>query len=298
MADEPVKETVNLFGKEVSKVEKYGWKTVDRPGTHMMLPKQALNVDHRYQRNNVSQTRIANIRANWSWQALGVLLVMRRRDGTFWVFDGQHRKLAADAREDIQLLPCLVFDCDGTEDVEAAREALAFLLANTNRGAMDRYSKLRAALQARDEIAVAMNEMVESSGYSFARGGAAEQTVACIDAIEREFKRDREAARKAWLLCVAICDGKPVTNLLYLGIAHLERHLVRRQAGTVMADPLRQKLLDAGLVKIDNAMRDEAARARHGGSAVWADGIIDILNKHARRHNRIPCIGKYSSTED
>ena len=50
-------DSTQLFGRrEVSKAELHDWKIMDGPGTFIMIPKDQLNIDHTYQRDNVSNS--------------------------------------------------------------------------------------------------------------------------------------------------------------------------------------------------------------------------------------------------
>ena len=75
------------------KIERYDWKLLDQPGELRMLNKKVLRVDEQYQRE-ATEPKVKEIARAWSWLACGALLVAER-DGVYFVFDGQHRALAA-----------------------------------------------------------------------------------------------------------------------------------------------------------------------------------------------------------
>jgi hypothetical protein len=93
-----------------SKVDRYGWKLIDRPGVYENIDKKRLGIDESYQRPEIV-SKIREMSANWSWMACGVILVARRGK-RFYVYDGQQRTAAAMRRSDIKTLPCLVFDTE------------------------------------------------------------------------------------------------------------------------------------------------------------------------------------------
>jgi hypothetical protein len=96
-------------------------RIVDAVPEFAMIPKGQLAVDHAYQRN-LSESRIKKMAATWSWAACGALKVALRPNGEWYVFDGQHRLVAAQLVKDILALPCLVYEMDTVTD-----EAKGFL---------------------------------------------------------------------------------------------------------------------------------------------------------------------------
>ena len=112
----------------LDKVSRYNWTMRNVPGQFLMIPKTDLEVDAAYQRNRINQRRVDALTRTWDWIACGCLVVALRDDNKWFVVDGQHRKLAADQRSDIQELPCLVFET-GTR----REEAVSFLAINQGR---------------------------------------------------------------------------------------------------------------------------------------------------------------------
>src|SRR5512134_3578070 len=135
----------------LDKVARYNWTIRNAPGEFLMIPKTELEVDPAYQRNKINQRRVDTLTRTWDWIACGCLVVALRDDNTWFVMDGQHRKLAADQRSDIRELPCLVF-----ETTSRRQEAVSFLAINQGRvgvGSLDRY---RAQLLSGDTTASAV----------------------------------------------------------------------------------------------------------------------------------------------
>lgn len=269
----------------VSKVEKYDWKVVGEPGQFHWIPKQKLNVDHEYQRTKVSAQKVLSIAAEWVWPAVGVLSVARRQDNSLWVFDGQHRKLAADKRIDVQTLPCMVY-----EITERLNEALAFLKINTFRTAMQSVDRMNAELIAQDPIALAVKAMVEASGYSITASDGSNRgqhwTVKCVSSLKSAIRQNQKAATIAWLLAVELFAGKIVTDDVFGGLFALECHMNRKGAGSLADDNNRSALLRHTLKEI-SASINEAKAFMGGGTKSAGEGIVRLLNK-GRRTRRIP----------
>jgi hypothetical protein len=266
-------------GRRLSKTEQYGWKLLDDPGEFRQLHKSLLNVDHEYQRTKIHNSRVLAIASAWSWAALGVLVVAVRPDGTFWVLDGQHRKLAADKRADVQHLPCMVFRSESK-----VKEAFAFLLSTTHRGPVRAIDKFNALVMSQNPVAVAVKELVESSGYRVHPSGP--KTVECVGTLMSAVKLNPDAAGRAWRLAVELFDGAEVTNSIFESLFQLEHHLGKKEAGSLTTANNRQALLRLGVPALMRSIQE--AMAYHGGGAKsGAEGIARVLNKGRRTH-RLP----------
>ena len=271
-------------GGSIPKVEKFGWTVIDKRGKFRWVPKGELNVDSDYQRQNVNNGRVLELAQSWSWIACGTLNVARRADGSLWVMDGQHRKLAADKRSDIAELPCLVFDVDARTD-----EARGFLNLNTHRGPVKSLDRFNAMVMAGDAIAIAAKQMIEASGYKVARNQNRTDdtfTVRCIATVMRAIQRNPDAARVVWELCVELYGGEQVPDLVFDALFALESFLARNHAGTLRDPATRAALLrytTASIVKSINESRAFLGSGARSG----AEGIVRLINK-GRRTRKLP----------
>ncbi len=130
-----------------------------------ILPITILNVDPSYQRGVKKKHK--NIVDEYDQTVLGHLLVGERRDGTFWVVDGLQR-VTAMKKKGILYSPCEVFASEGPE-----HEAKIFTLAGSsktrsNLTAADRY---RAALAAKNPIALTVDQVVRKNGFEVSLNG-------------------------------------------------------------------------------------------------------------------------------
>jgi len=85
------------------------WAILDDRGVFMELDKSILSVDPSYQRSTAIHIA-KTIKRRFCWAAFGVLMVARRPDGSFFVYDGGHRLLAANMIDEINTVPCMVYD--------------------------------------------------------------------------------------------------------------------------------------------------------------------------------------------
>jgi hypothetical protein len=265
-----------------SKREVYDWADSGDHGELRWLHKDVINVDHTYQRKNVSLARVNEIAANWSWPAIIAIGVAQRSDGTYWAYDGQHRVLAAKKRDDIRELPCVVFHVRSIES-----EAQTFVTSNTARGAMRRIDKYKAQLVAGDKAALAIEELCESCGYKIS-GGSSEGTISCVEAIDSAVRTDFGAAREAFLMCATLAARKPFHAKLYRAMFHLEQHL-RKSDMSVSHANVRDKLYMSSADGLLDSIYESEKYHKKGGARIGAQGLVQYINK-GRRTRHIPTI--------
>ena len=177
-------------------------KIIDKIGEFVLMPKEKLQIDYAYQRTNITSAKTLKISKNWSWFLCGTLAVTKRK-GIYYVVDGQHRKLAADKREDVSTLPCLVYKSKGV-----AQEAQSFYDKNTSKSAVSSSDKFRALLVAGDEHAIAINKLIEGSDYTIGRK-TKKKVISCGMILIKDHERDPKTTEELWHLCVNIVGNHP-----------------------------------------------------------------------------------------
>jgi hypothetical protein len=262
-----------IHNGKMTKVERYGWRLLDKPGVFMMIPKESLRINHAdYQRQQVA-SKVQRIAADWSWMAclaLGVAL----REGEFWVFDGGHRKMAADVRSDIEVLPCMVFEAETVAD-----EARAFSLSNVNRKPISAVDRMRAQSVSGDEMAMKVEALARQAGRRIARDSSA-ATINCVAAIERCLRLDEETLVRVWPTIVVMSHDAVMHRDLIEGLWYCERNLIAGQS--LLSDPWRSRLKKAGAARLLDHMRQ--AKIFHGkaGDRMLGLGVLAAINRHAR----------------
>ena len=252
------------------KVTRYNWTVRNTPGEFLMIHKNELEVDPAYQRNRINQRRVDALTRTWDWIACGCLVVALRDDNKWFVMDGQHRKLAADQRSDIQELPCLVF-----ETTSRREEALGFLAINQGRigvGSLDRY---RAALLAGDATAMAVEAMLHRTGHRVGETASA-RTVSCVQCLYNLTQEDRPRFERLWPLLAELHPDSPMMDLVIKGLWTVDKWLGER---SVTEPPYREKLLVIGGQGLHHEIRREMAVIGQGGTRVSACAIAKYLNK-------------------
>lgn len=268
-----------------TKVDQYHWKMHDEPGEFRKIHKRSLHVDHRYQRKHVSKKRVYEFARDWAWSSCACIVVSQREDGSYWVLDGQHRKLAADKRSDIVELPCLVFKMASLDE-----EALAFLGLNTSRGPVQKIDSWDALITGRNDTALAIDAMVRATGYEVKPGGQ-RWTVSCVAALVRAQQKNPSIADGVWNLCVELYQGDSVNSKLHDALFRLEEHAIKHDM-SILSGANRQKLVQVGVNGLMQKTNEAKALHGKGGDTVAAHGLLLLINK-GRRSNFIPPLASY-----
>lgn len=182
-------------------------------------PCDALNVDPAYQRTAEgasSQKLIGRIAEHWDWRLCAPLTVSHRKDTetgemAYFVIDGQHRLRAAEMRDDIPELPCIISTFSTFEE-----EALAFVAINAERRAVTPLDRFHAKLAAKDPLAVKIAKLVTGAGLTVTRANDVAQwapkEIAFPDTIGRVLSTDEDAAGRALAVLGAAYPDAPLTR--------------------------------------------------------------------------------------
>lgn len=268
------------FGSEkssVAKREKFSWAAPSKPGVFREIKKSDLNIDGAYQRDQVSKEKVAEIARNWDWKLFGALSVIQRPDASFWVFDGGNRARAAFFRDDIEALPCMVFQAE-----DLAEEAKAFIGTNTMVHVVSAFHMHRAAVLSGEPVAVAAQEVVEKHGYAVDRNHERKFSFSAISALEKCVKENPAVAEMVFGLCASIAqNGEPISGTVLKGLFRCQIKL-QGKADIGSSENL-EKLRRETLPGIQGAIRRETAIMGKGGEYIFAKAVLDLLNKGRRR---------------
>lgn len=259
--------------KKISKIERYGWVLRDMPGVFMEIDKNDLNIDYSYQREDINHYKILEIARAWSWVGCGAILVAARPDGTWFVFDGQHRVLAARKRSDVTMLPCMVYECESLE-----QEAAGFLITNDQRKPVTAIGKFKSLVTAKDEVAMQVRDAVLRHGLEITKCASKPGQIKCIKRCQVMCSADKDAFEKALSVCVELCSHVcAVQDDLLNGIfACHRRHRLLDDRRFV------RRLLDIGPdVLIESIKKTKGFRGT-GGDQTVREGVLLAVNKGLR----------------
>lgn len=179
-------------GPAVRKVERYDWTTGGSVGSFAWIKKTDLNIDGRYQRDQVGEGKVRDIASRWDWLLIGTLSVIEREDGTYWVFDGGHRTRAAFYRDDVELLPCMVHKIASVNE-----EAKAFVARNTMVSNVSAFDRFHAAVCADEPVAQATNNILQELGLVPIKGGVqVGRYISCIGALQNVSPQTQKTPRR------------------------------------------------------------------------------------------------------
>jgi len=207
----------------IPKRNKNDWSQGGNPGRFLMIDKNALNIDGRYQRGQVSETKVREIARKWDWVLLGVVLAVKREDGSYWVFDGGHRTRAAFYRDDIQFLPCMVYAISELSD-----EARAFLGKNLMISNVSSVDKYKAAVVAKDQTANKVAKMLADFGIEVSFNASKDNQIKCISTLLSLLEQNEVLARRCLSFCLTQCEGSPVSSTVLRGLFALCHRLSDR----------------------------------------------------------------------
>ena len=265
-------------GHTVSKVKRYRWTTGGSVGVFEWINKKDLNIDGRYQRDQVSKQKVLTIAGEWDWLLLGTISVIEREDGTFWVFDGGHRVRASLHREDVDSLPCMVHKITGVNE-----EAKAFVARNTMVSNVSAFDRFHASVCAEEPVANATNAILRDFGLTPVKGGnESGRVIACIGAVQKCVEENAEDARAVLAFCLTLIGGMPVTGKVLLGMFTLHQHFKPRFD---VISRFGDKIARHSQREIEVKMNQFSTECGKSGNVIFAKAILELINHKMR--NRI-----------
>lgn len=260
----------------VDKVLRYNWSKLGPVGEFRWINKKLIMIDRTYQRGDQkTKKKIQEITANWNWQSCNAISVMERSDGLLVAVDGQHRLLASWRRADVIELPCMVFQSHGIPN-----EASAFIELNTNRKPVSAFSKYRAKLVAGDEVANKITAIALANGITIREDSSQAAATSCIATMQRLLIDNESRFEKVFAIAadLAKADETSITAILLDGLTVIDN----KCSGGLSSKRLSARIAQVGAtVLVDSAMK-MSYRVGKGGSRVWAEGMIEILNRGLR----------------
>lgn len=266
-------------GGGMLKRDKYSWSAPNDCGEFRMIDKRALHLDSRYQRDEVSTAKVVRIASEWNWLLFGALSVIERIDGSLWVFNGGHRLRASFYRDDVNLLPCMIFQAD-----KVKVEAQAFIDGQTMVSSVSAIDRFRAAQCAEDAVACGVRELLESLNLSVVKSPRGRTQLKCIGVIQEAFRRDSQLCSGVLRACAAMHGDDTISASVFGGLFELcYRYTPRRDVLSDFSDDL--ACADIGV--LDAVIRTYKIKTGQGGSWAAARALREYLNK-GKRTRRLP----------
>lgn len=236
------------------------------------LPVSDLKIDHSYQRREVSEYNTLAIASEFSWSRCGTLIVMERRDHSYYIVDGQQRWLAIKRRQDIKDVPCLVFASDGPE-----HESKAFRGLNIRRKNVPALVKFNSAVVAGDSPEKEISEWLGTIGLHVGDGGGRQNCVSFPTVLINSWKTFGEACKQAIQVQLAVNGTVPLNAQCHKGITWLLHNGI--QVGEYI-DKLRQL---GGRTAMERAIRSyEIETGKFAGERGCGIALLRLINFRRR----------------
>lgn len=246
-------------------------KLVNAPGWLVELDKDDLVLGSEFQRN-VSTGKINNFVKSWSWIACGVIIVCKINNQSV-VVDGQHRVAAAKKIPSIKTLPCLFF---GIKSMETA--AKSFLEINTSRRQLLSLEKFKAQIVAKEPNAVFLESELSKRGLRASSGG-----IKGIGVMLSFVAQDKKSIPDFLDIISELYGKSHVPERAFTGIWETMKKLPLGTRGRFS-----QRVISVGkeklLAEVDKA-RAYFGGSKGGGRRVYAEGILNAINKGLRAEN-------------
>lgn len=260
----------NGYASNIDKIKRYGWTVRNSPGKMMLIPKHELEVDSEYQRTPVIG-KVQAIASDFSWIGFGVLLVAKR-NSRYWIIDGQHRHKAAMARNDIDEVPCLVF-----ETSDKSQEAAGFVDCNTARKAVTAAAKHRARVVAKNELALRIQSEFEKYGLEPMDGGHSLKRINCVHACYKIASRDFMGFKAVLSVASEICEKDKIQ--IYDKVLYGLFYIHRNYDGGILESRINNRIRYIGGEELSKAAGRGAAVLGKGGERQYAFGMLQAINK-------------------
>ncbi|MDR3582618.1 MAG: hypothetical protein P4L67_05065 [Candidatus Pacebacteria bacterium] len=245
---------------------------LDETGEFMMLDKSSLFIDVSYQRETAIHFA-KSIKRKFRWSSFGTLLVARRPDGSFFVYDGGHRLLAANMIDAIEFVPCMVYEMQDKRE-----ESNAYIATNEERRRITPHDDFKAKCEAGVANAVFLRDLFAQDGYVVQPGGT--RSVRCIKMMMNLASQDREILRQLWPLFVELHDGEFINESVVAPLFYIQKN---SEGESLLRTKWHSKLVDLKASGIIKAAREAREYHRNKGVKTSARGVLDELNHGQRK---------------
>lgn len=234
-----------------------------------------------YQRQ-LRGSNIDKIVKNFDPVGLGSILVSRR-DGKYWVFDGQHRLSA------LRILGFKAIECIVYEGMTYIDEAKAWDYYNLKQNKATKLDEANAKLKRGDAAAIDLNNAVEEIGLSIAYDGSQKQgqiiAISALEKIYNEYGRERLQKVLSLIKGVFGTEKKAYQRFIVLGI---NEFLLRYENNPNFSEAwLRTRLEKAGFGSFSGYAKDCKFLGRTTSEEGVISATLKIYNTKKRFDNQL-----------
>lgn len=173
-----------------------------------------IKVDHTYQRS-LDENRVKQIADNLDLSRIGTIELARRRDGSLWVVDGQHRLMALilAGKKD------MVLSCKIHIGVTIEQEAMLFVGLNRGRRGPPAYNLYKAELCGKQEEVLEIENIVNKLSLKIGTAKA-RYHVCAISAVRAAHKNNNLSETLRVLKTWAGGDGAAFDGILITAVSN------------------------------------------------------------------------------
>jgi hypothetical protein len=254
-----------------------------------LIPADRLIVDTTVQRDYTDRGRVDEIAAKFNPDALGVLIVSDRGNGTIHIIDGAHRRAAAIAAigEDAKL------ECKVYYELSRAEEAAMFRALNFSR-TVSALDKFRVRVVEGDHTAVALLRVLTRNGWKtqLARTSASFNAVVSLEEVYKGGRKGEEENLGAVETLISLLtsayghDPDGMRREIISGVGAL----LLRHGGRVDLQKLTTELsaYSGGPLALLGAARGLQKHRKGKVSDSMAEVVTNLVNKGRRGSGRLP----------
>lgn len=241
------------------------------PKVHFeQIPIKNLVASQEYQRS-LSISHIQRIVDNFDTYLINPIKVSRR-NGTNYVFDGQHTIEAIEKKSGSRETPawCMIYD-----DLEYEGEADIFAKQQKWVKPLVSFDVFKANIEAENDDELKIKALVESYGM-FISGTKQPGAICAVSTLLKIFQQHGyEVLDRVLTLCIGAWEGDP--NSFSMSILNGIMHLVVAYGDKLRDDLFKEKV---GAISIKEIVR--TAKERRQGSVGYADVMLTYYNKQMK----------------
>lgn len=259
----------------------------------------SLQVDHENYQRQPNMEKVKKYSENWSDVAGGVIIVSRRRDGSDWIIDGQHRVLALMMKDG----PSVLVVCMTYEGLTIQQESDAFSKTNGERGPVTKRVWVKSRLTADDprwkKVVSILNE--ESTPWTLGSRNNRTYVLSCWGSVEKILSVKKHDGYDVLRLTLRFLrdafgnepeslDGRVLAGAADFLIRHREEILGREKE---IAEKLKLSGFAAVRAQKCALLAVKRADQRLAPHVAWSQAICDTFNSGKRTRR----IGDTESTK-
>ena len=254
----------------------------NKQGDLVWIDKSKLNIDRSYQRDlhvNHRHERVYSekMASAWNWPLCGALIVAERADGSLWIIDGQHRHDAAMLVDEIANLPCIVFPSSG-----GGAEAGTFVKTNIDRRRLSPVEVFRALVAGNDAMAVALQNIVESSGMSISTTHTNNKAISCPTLLMTEMTRSPSTVKAVIGICSVLSEEGKILDTIISAMIYLER--TAPTGHSVLVGASAKRIIDLGYASVFAAIKKGHQYVGERTPSAGARGLSDAMNRGKKHY--------------